>query len=234
MDIEALAARLRGKFVVLDGPDGCGKTTQMQRLLDTLTAAGLDVLRLREPGGTAIGEQIRELLLTPKGEGMDVRCEMLLYMASRAQLVQQQIKPALAAGQFVLSDRYVSSTLAYQGAGGGLSTKGIYDVAEVAVNGVWPDVTFIFDLPIDVAMARLVPDPGKKANGKAGRTVHTSQPGLFSDRIEQRDRDYHRRVREGYLAQVANNCERFRLIDASGAIDAVQAQLLRELAAFVR
>src|SRR5438105_913263 len=113
-------SRLPGKFIVFDGPDGCGKTTQMKLLMDAIQSQGLKIRRLREPGGTPIGEQIRDLLLSTKNTNMDLRCEMLLYMASRAQLVQEQIRPALAAGEIVLSDRYASSTLAYQGGGGGL------------------------------------------------------------------------------------------------------------------
>src|SRR5437868_14970375 len=111
---------LSGKFVVFDGPDGCGKTTQLKTLITKLDEAGVKVRRLREPGGTPIGEQIRELLLSTKNSDMDVRCEMLLYMASRAQLVREQIIPALAAGECVLADRFASSTLAYQGGGGGM------------------------------------------------------------------------------------------------------------------
>ena len=110
---------LSGYFVVFDGPDGCGKTTQLKALITRLETEGIKVRRLREPGGTAIGEQIRKILLSPENEAMDVRCEMLLYMASRAQLVYEQIKPALAAGECVVSDRFASSTLAYQGGGRG-------------------------------------------------------------------------------------------------------------------
>src|SRR5262245_15474130 len=129
--------RLSGKFIVFDGPDGCGKTTQLKALITRLTAAGVKTRRLREPGGTPIGEQIRDLLLSTKND-MDVHCEMLLYMASRAQLVRQEILPALAAGECVLSDRFASSTLAYQGGGGGMDLQQILEVAKTAVGTSWP------------------------------------------------------------------------------------------------
>jgi dTMP kinase len=215
--------RLAGKFVVFDGPDGCGKTTQLERLQVQAEQAGLRVRRLREPGGTPIGEQIREVLLAIKNEGMDVRCEMLLYMASRAQLVHEQIRPALAAGELVLSDRYASSTLAYQGAAGGLATEAILQVAEIAVNGVWPDLTIVFDITIEAAFERLNPLYGKK---------NTGQWGLFQDRIEQREHGYHERVRAGYLDQLARWPERYRKVDASQGIDDVAGQVREVIGEF--
>lgn len=209
--------RLAGKFIVFDGPDGCGKTTQMERLQTLAESSGLAVRRLREPGGTPIGEQIREVLLATKNEGMDVRCEMLLYMASRAQLVQECIRPALAAGELVLSDRYASSTLAYQGAAGGLPSEAILQVAEIAVNGAWPDLTIIFDITIEAAFERLNPLYGKK---------NSAQWGLFQDRIEQRDHGYHERVRQGFLDQLTRWPERYRSVDASLAKDEVEQQVM--------
>src|SRR4051812_40278148 len=183
---------LAGYFIVFDGPDGCGKTTQLKALITRLEEAGVRVRRLREPGGTAIGEQIRKILLSPENEAMDVRCEMLLYMASRAQLVHEQIQPALAAGECVLTDRFASSTLAYQGGGGGMDLQQIAEVAKVAVGDRWPDLTVIFDLDTDQAMARL--NPLWNAGGKS----RPEQGGLFQDdqvkdRIEQRARDYFHR-----------------------------------------
>jgi len=216
-------SKLAGKFLVFDGPDGCGKTTQMKLLMEAVQAAGLPVRRLREPGGTAIGEQIRELLLSTKNTNMDLRCEMLLYMASRAQLVQEQIRPALAAGEIVLSDRYASSTLAYQGGGGGLPMEPIAQVAQIAVDGVWPDLTIVFDIDTDHAMQRLHPLYGKRAN--------PSQAGLFGsesvkDRIESRDRSYFERVRANYLEQVRRWPGRYRTVDAAKTVKQVQVQVL--------
>src|SRR5882762_1002049 len=133
--------KLRGKFVVLDGNEGCGKSTQSQLLRDALIGAGLDVLAVRDPGSTRIGEQVRSILLNPDHAEMGMRCEMLLYMAARAQMMAQITGPALDAGKVVLSDRFVSSTLAYQLGGDGLTAADIRAVADVAVRGRWPDVT---------------------------------------------------------------------------------------------
>jgi len=222
--------KLAGKFIVFDGPDGCGKTTQMQLFEKKLTEAGLTVKRLREPGGTSIGEQIREVLLAVKNEGMDVRCEMLLYMASRAQLVQQEIKPALARGEVVLSDRYASSTIAYQGGGGGLPVEAIMQVAEIAVDRVWPHLTVVFDISIDDAQRRLhAPTTSKKkGNGQTPKVM----PGLFADRIEQRETSYHEKVRAAYLAQVERWPERHCKVDAAQAIEAVEGQVTEAITRF--
>jgi len=225
--------RLSGKFIVFDGPDGCGKTTQLKMLIARLEAEGLKVRRLREPGGTPIGEHIRELLLYSKGEGMDVRCELLLYMASRAQLVQDQIKPAQAAGECVVADRYASSTLAYQGGGGGMDLDQIVQVAQVAVDGTWPDLTILFDLDTDQALARLNP----LWNGGKTRGKHAGQSALFhdahvKDRIEQRARDYFQRVRANYLWQAQQWPRRYRVVDAGKTIPQVEKQVLNVLADF--
>ena len=220
---------LSGKFVVFDGPDGCGKTTQMTNLIARLEKLGGEspgtpvIRRLREPGGTVIGEEVRKILLSTEHDKMDMHCEMLLYMASRAQLVAEQIRPALAAGECVMADRFASSTLAYQGGGGGLEIEQILAVAQAAVGaskthpGYWPDVTLIFDLDVDVAMARLNPQ---------------QSAGLFQDRIEQRAKDYFQRVRENYLWQVKQWPERYRLIDASKTVAQVEKQVNKVLAEF--
>lgn len=220
---------LAGKFIVLDGPDGCGKTTQMRLLIEKLEAAGVAVKRFREPGSTPIGEQIRDLLLSSKGEGMDLRCEMLLYMASRAQLVQQEIRPALARGECVIADRYASSTIAYQGGGGGLSTAAIMQVAEIAVDGVWPDLTIIFDLDIQTAMARLNP-----LYGKAASTMGLFDTVQMQDRIEQRERAYFELVRASYLQQTERWPDRYRKVDASKSLRQVEAQVSAVVREFFR
>ncbi len=217
--------RLAGKFIVLDGLDGSGKSTQLDMLEQSIGELGGKAIRVREPGGTVIGEHIREVLLSSKGEGMDIRAEMLLYMASRAQLVQERIKPALAAGQTVLSDRFISSTLAYQGAAGGLPLEAILEVGKVALDGVWPDITIILDLPADDAMARLQsPGKGKKAGGL--------QVGLFQDRIERRLVDYHRLVREGFVAQAQRFPDCYRVISALDSKAKIQSNIVATLAAF--
>jgi dTMP kinase len=214
---------LAGKFIVFDGPDGCGKTTQLHAIIARLQKDGLAVRRLREPGGTPIGDQIRDILLATKNEAMDLRCEMLLYMASRAQLVHDQIRPALAAGECVLADRFASSTLAYQGGGGGMSADHILQVAHIAVDGHWPDLTVVFDLDIDQAMARLNP---QESGATAG--------GLFHDRIEQRARDYFERVRENFLWQSRQWPERYRIVDAGKNISQVEKQVRKVIGEFFR
>ena len=185
--------QLAGRFVVFDGPDGSGKTTQFHRFARFAAAAGLEVCEVREPGGTGIGEQIRRLLLDPANEVMDTRCEVMMYMASRAQLVAERIRPALQAGQFVLADRFISSTLAYQGTAGGMPADEILRVGQIAVGDCWPDLTVIFNVDESTAASRLSP---------------------LLDRMEQKGADYHRRVREGYLAQVNQMPDKYALLDA--------------------
>ncbi|MCL2649296.1 MAG: dTMP kinase [Phycisphaerales bacterium] len=221
-DITEELQRLAGKFVVFDGPDGCGKTTQMKLLIAKLEEAGVKIRRLREPGGTPIGEQVRELLLSTKNEGMNVRCEMLLYMASRAQLVQQEIRPALAAGECVVADRFASSTLAYQGGGGGMKVKDILEVAKIAVDGTWPDLTVLFDLDTDVAMGRL--------NWLNALPMFADM--AVKDRIEQRARDYFERVRENYRWQAKQWPQRYRIVDAGQGIPQVEKQVMKVLRDF--
>jgi dTMP kinase len=152
---ERMRGFLSGRFVVFDGPDGCGKSTQFRRFADWAAAQGLVVTEVREPGGTAIGERIRDILLDPAHDAMTIRCEMLLYMASRAQLLEERIRPALARGELVLADRFVSSTLAYQGTAGGMTRDEILDVARVAVGEMWPDEIVIFDVDTETAWRRM-------------------------------------------------------------------------------
>lgn len=187
-------SRLAGRFVVFEGPDGSGKTTQFRRLLGECERAGVPVCEVREPGGTGVGEQIRRVLLDHAHRDMVVRCEMLLYMASRAQLVEQRIRPALARGALVLADRFVPSTLAYQGAAGGMDKSEILAVARVATGGLEPSLVVVFDVDEATAARRLSP---------------------LLDRMEAKGRDFHRRVREGYLAQVRADPARHLLIDAT-------------------
>jgi len=203
--------QLSGKFIVFDGPDGCGKTTQMKLLIAKLEEAGVKVRQLREPGGTPIGEQIRQILLSTKNHDMDIRCEMLLYMASRAQLVHQQIRPALPAGECVVADRFTSSTLAYQGGGGGMNLDDIHQAAQIATDGIFPDLTIIFDLDTATTMSRLSSE---------------------KDRIEQRPFDYFERVRQNYLWQTTQWPTRYRTIDAAQPIPHVEQQVMKVLRDF--
>jgi dTMP kinase len=199
---------LAGKFLVFEGPDGSGKTTQFKRFLRACTDAGLAVCEVREPGGTGVGEKIREVLLDHAHKDMSLACEMLLYMASRAQLVQQRIRPALSRGDLVLADRFVPSTYAYQGAAGGLPIPDISDVARVALQGCRPDLVIIFDVDETTAARRMNP---------------------LLDRMEAKGREFHARVRQGYLDQLAADPEHFRRIDASLPEDQVWTALIAVL-----
>ena len=203
--------RLRGRFLAFEGPDGSGKSTQIARLQAWAEARGLPLTLVREPGGTAVGERVRQILLDPVHAEMTVRCEMLLYMASRSQLVEERVKPALSAGACVISDRFVGSTLAYQGAAGGMPEAEIRAVAEVAIGGRWPDLTVLFDVDTDTAMRRLSP---------------------LLDRMEGKGAAFHRRVREGYLEQARRDAARHLVIDASRGPDDVTDQLMAGLRAW--
>lgn len=166
------------------------------------------VCEVREPGGTHVGEQIRACLLAHSDEEMAPTCEMLLYMASRAQLVTQKILPALGAGQLVLADRFVPSTLAYQGAAGGIPEADIREVARIACGEVAPDLVLIYDVDERTALSRMNP---------------------LLDRMESKGREFHRRVREGYRRQADADPQRHALIDASRPADDVQRLTLQEL-----
>jgi dTMP kinase len=213
---------LRGKFIVFDGGEGCGKTTQARLLREHLEAQGLPVLAVHDPGATRIGEMVRAILLNPENNDMAMRCEMLLYMASRAQMMVEKILPALKAGNIVVSDRFVSSTLAYQLGGDGLTAKEIRDVAEVAIRGHWPDLTLIFDLPVESSVARVRPK----------FTLFPDDPaaGLDLDRIEQRSLEYHDVVRKNYLEQVKGDPKRYKVINAEQSVEQVQAEVLKAMA----
>lgn len=204
-DLRCLAAR----FIAFEGLDGCGKTTQLQRLAGACRDQGIAIELVREPGGTEAGERIRDLLL--HGPEMGATCEMLLYMAARAQLCREVIRPALDAGRLVLADRFVSSTLAYQGAGSGLDEREIRDVAHVATGGLAPDLVLIFDL--DDATAR----------------VRLERHGEGLDRMESKGDPFRVRVREGYLAQARAAPERHAVIDAAGSEDEVWSRTQREI-----
>jgi len=198
-------SRLAGRFLVFDGPDGSGKSTQIARFIARCREARVDVLEVREPGGTPIGEQIRRVLLDPANTDMTLRCEMMLYMASRAQLMEQRIRPGRQAGKLVLADRFISSTLAYQGTAGGMSREEILAVGEVAIGGDWPDLTVIFDVDEATAARRLNP---------------------LLDRMEQKGADFHRRVRQGFLDQAEQMPERHLVVDARPEPDEVFRTLL--------
>lgn len=195
-------------FFVVDGPDGAGKTTQAARLAAWLRERGRSVLTVREPGGTAAGEAIRELLLDPDTD-LVPRAEMLLYQAARAQLVESVIRPALAEGQDIVLDRYWFSTAAYQGHGLGLDVGEIRRVAAAATGGLEPDHVFFLDLDPEQGLGRV--------------------DGV-RDRIEARPLEYHRRVREGFLTEAKRLGDRATVLDAGAPADEVAARLLERAA----
>ena len=194
----------RGKLITFEGVEGAGKTSQLERAAAHLSESGVGVATAREPGGTAVGEQVREILLSRENAAMTPLAELYLYLAARAQLVTQVVAPALAAGTFVFLDRYVHSTLAYQGYGLGVDLGGaspeenlakLRELCRATVGDAWPDLVIVLDVEAEVGFARL-----------AGETP---------DRIESRDVEFHRRVREGFLALAAEEPERVVVVDAS-------------------
>ena len=200
-------------FITLEGIDGCGKTTQAALLADALSRAGVDVLSLREPGGVAISEKIRAILLDPANAEMGDTCELLLYEAARAQLVHQVIAPALAAGRTVVCDRFYDSTTAYQAYAAGLDPARVGAANELAVDGRHPDLTLVFELPVEEAARRAA--------------VRNGSP----DRVEAKGLAYQRRVAEGFRTIAAAEPGRVRLIDAAGTPDEVFARVLAVLRA---
>jgi dTMP kinase len=210
---------LRGKFIVFDGGEGCGKSTQIKLLRDTLEAAGIAVSLLHDPGTTRVGKMIRSILLDPANNDISMRCEMLLYMAARGQMMSELIFPALDAGRVVLCDRFVSSTLSYQLGGDGLTADEIYAVGEAAIRHRWPDLTIILDMPVDRSMRRVkakfaLPFPEQ------------FQPAEVKDRIEQRPLSYHEQVRRNYLTLAADGRHPYCIIDGDRPIEAVQDDVI--------
>jgi len=191
-------------FLSIDGIDGCGKSTQAQRLCEWLRGQGREVVACRDPGSTPLGEAVRGLLLDRHDLLIDRRSEMLLYMAARAQLVEQIIRPALAAGQTVVADRYLLANVVYQGYGGGLDVPTLWEVGRVATGGLLPDLTIVLDLPLAAAAARL------------RRTL---------DRMERQDASFHARVRQGFLDEAARQPDRIVVISADRPMEAVEADV---------
>ena len=171
--------RLAGKFIVLDGPDGCGKTTQQALLAKCLESMGFGVVTCRDPGGTAIGDRIRSVLLDHDLSGMDARCETLLFMASRAQLCSEVIRPAIEAGKTVVCDRFVSATCAYQGAAG-FDVAGVVELAQVAIGDCWPDLTVILDVGVKEGFERIA------QRSDARRDAMESRPRAFHREVARR------------------------------------------------
>jgi dTMP kinase len=202
----------RAPFISLDGLDGSGKSTQSRLLADWLRDRGHEVVTCADPGGTALGAILRDLLLHHRQE-MALPCEALLFMASRAQLTAEVIRPALEGGRVVVSDRFLLANVVYQGHAGGLDPGQLWEIGRLATGGVEPDLTLVLDLPPGQAVARR-PSP--------------------VDRIERREAAYHARVREGFLTEARRRPARIRVIDAAQPVEAVQEAIRREVAAFLR
>ena len=194
-------------FFSFDGIDGVGKTTQMDLFCQWLRERGADVVTCRDPGSTPLGERIRDVLLHSDGDTpIGRRAEMLLYMAARAQLVDEVLRPALAAGKTIVSDRYLLANIAYQGHAGGLDLEAIRQVGAVAVDGVRPDAVFLLDMSPTAA------------DGRLRRTL---------DRMERQGSDYRERLRAGFLAEAARVENRAHLIDADRPVETVHAEIRR-------
>ena len=198
----------RAKFISFEGIDGCGKSTLLDRLAGWLTEAGVHYVRVREPGGTAIGEKVREILLDPASTEMTGEAEVLLYSASRAQLIRQVIAPAMEKGAWVLADRFVDATFAYQGFGRGFDLESLAIIQHWATGGLKPDKTVLLDCDVDLAMSRL-----------------SGRDGSNRDRIEREEEAFKRKVRDGYLALARQEPARFLVLDASKPLEEVAEDL---------
>ncbi len=197
-----------GKFITVEGIEGVGKSTNMEFIHRQLQTAGKDVLVTREPGGTPLAEAIRELLLDPAFTGMDALCELQLMFAARAEHLAKVIRPALAAGRWVLCDRFTDATYAYQGGGRGLETAVIARLEDLVQGDFRPDLTLLLDVPVETGLAR------------------ASLRGTL-DRFEQEKIEFFERVRQSYLGMARKHPGRYRIIDASQSLEAVQ-QLIRD------
>ena len=203
----------RGRFITFEGGEGCGKSTQVKRLAAALEAKGVKVLLTREPGGTRLAELIRGLVRDEMDDPPVTRCEVLLFLASRAQVVSQVIRPALARGDWVVCDRFSDSTFAYQGFGRGIDVQLLKNFNDFVTEGLVPEMTFLLDVPPEVSRERL-----------AARQAATSATG---DRIETAGVMFHRRLREGFFELAHAEPKRFVIIDATQSIDDVAAAVQR-------
>ncbi len=207
MNKDTVKKRLAGRFIVLDGPDGCGKSTQVKLLGQWLAKKDVKYQLLRDPGTTAIGEKIRQVLLSVEHSAMTTETEVLLYMAARVQLWHQEIAPALKQGKCVVLDRWLSSTCAYQGWAGGFGIERVIRIAENCLERPWPDLTVILDVDLETAAARLSRD---------------------LDRMEQKGDGYHQKVRQGFL-KLADGRKDFVVIDAAESLERVHQQIIENL-----
>lgn len=195
---------LKGFLVSLEGPEGAGKTSVLEALIPILEDRGVEVLTTREPGGVLIGEKIREVILDPSHTEMDPKTELLLYIASRRQHLVEKVLPALAAGKLVIMDRFIDSSVAYQGFGRGLDIDAIDWLNEFATDGLKPDLTLYFDIEVEEGLARIAANSNREVN-----------------RLDMEGLDLHRKVRQGYLSLLEREGNRIEKIDASLPLDQV-------------
>lgn len=209
---------MHGKFITFEGIDGSGKSTQLRLLADDLRFRGYNILKTQEPGGTPLGRRLREAFLETE-ENVAPMAELLCYAADRAQHVEFLIKPALAEGKIVISDRYADATVAYQGAGRGFSPTIIKQVVQLATGGLKPDLTLFFDLPVEASFER---------------THKRDKMGELKNRLDKENADFYERVRTAYLEIISKEKKRFRVIDATKSVEEVHAEALEILTKFLK
>jgi dTMP kinase len=206
----------RGKFITFEGLDGCGKTTQLERLACVLRQQGIDVVTTREPGGTEIGERIRAVLLDSRTAGLDAHAEMALMFASRAQQIAQVILPALDIGQWVLCDRFTDSTEAYQGGGRQLGSEAVLRCHQALCRGLWPDLTILMDTDVSASVARA------RRRNKAAAHEESDE-----NRFEKESHAFFTRVRNTFLDIARREPQRVVMVDARPSLDVVHPQIVR-------
>jgi dTMP kinase len=221
---------LSGKFIVIDGPDGAGKGTQIERLKSLISERGGEWVYAKDPGGTPIGDRIRHVLLGYDLSEMDPHCEALLFMASRAQLVAEVVRPAVAAGKTVVGDRFISATCAYQVAAG-FPRDEVISLGRLAVGSTWPDLTIVLDVPPEVGFERTKRSP--KTSRRPRKSANSDQLNMFADAqvdaMERRPLDFHRRVRENFRDLPSFYPAPVVVVDGTPAPDAVFAVIQEAL-----
>jgi dTMP kinase len=205
-----------GKFITFEGPEGSGKTTIIQMLEQSLIKIGYSVLLTREPGGIKIAEEIRHVILNPENTEMDPRTEALLYAAARRQHLTERVIPALSEGQIILCDRFLDSSLAYQGFARGLGIKEVYQINQFAINGTMPHLTFYLDIDPEIGLKRINQNQEREIN-----------------RLDLEKLDFHYKVREGYLTLLKMFPERIHVVDASKSINEVHEEIYNKIKAFL-
>ena len=211
---------MRARFITFEGIEGSGKSTVASMVREALERAGIETLATREPGGTELSERIRTILLDPAMTGLDPRAELLLYLASRAQLVEKTIRPALEQGTSVICDRFMDASVAYQGWARGIGEAVVEELNAFTLGSIVPDRTFLLDLPVEQGFER----GPERREGEGTRS---------KDRLEREDRSFHEKVREGYLRLAERNPERIVTVNASASLEEVYGVIFRNLQQFL-